>query len=147
MFCPAWPKQLEGFSIALHSLSEGTWSALMDPPPSRASTWPIRSPLRTARTSQAASVFLQDYKLPHLRDAKTFDISGTASSSLFRMPLEALTPHDGQNELTPLAEPSMTSALRLILWTSPSSSPSNLYVGSTMVDANLFFASEMPIQL
>ena len=36
MSSPAWPKQLDALLIALHSLPQGTWSALTDPPPSRA---------------------------------------------------------------------------------------------------------------
>ena len=46
MSSPAWQKQMNALLITLHSLPRGTWSNLTDPPPSRASTWSIRSPGR-----------------------------------------------------------------------------------------------------
>ena len=61
------------------------------------------------------------------KDLEPEDISGTASSSLPRVPLEALTPHDAQDDATPVTESSMTPALRSIPRTDP---PPNFYVGS-----------------
>ena len=47
MSSPAWQKQMNALLITLHSfLPRGTWSDLTDPPPSRNSTWSIRSPGR-----------------------------------------------------------------------------------------------------
>ena len=43
---PTWQKQINALLITLHSLPRGTWSHLTDPPPSRTSTWSIRSPGR-----------------------------------------------------------------------------------------------------
>ena len=53
------------------------------------------------------------------KDLEPEDISGTASSSLPRVPLEALTPHDAQDDATPVTESSMTPALRSIPRTTP----------------------------
>ena len=53
------------------------------------------------------------------KDLEPEDISGTASSSLPRVPLEALTPHDAQDDATPVTESSMTPALRSIPRTDP----------------------------
>ena len=64
MFSPAWQKQLDALLIALHSFLRGTWSALTDIPPSRASTWSIRSPLTTARTPRVASFLRVDKQPP-----------------------------------------------------------------------------------
>ena len=46
MSSATWQKQINALLITLHSLPRGTWSHLTDPPPSRASTWSIRSPGR-----------------------------------------------------------------------------------------------------
>ena len=46
MSSPAWQKWINALLITLHSLPRGTWSDLTDHPPSRASTWSIRSPER-----------------------------------------------------------------------------------------------------
>ena len=45
------------------------------------------------------------------KDLEPEDISGTASSSLPRVPLEALTPHDAKDDSTSVTESSMTPAL------------------------------------
>ena len=47
------------------------------------------------------------------KDLGPEDISGTASSSLPCVPLEALTPHDAQDDVTPVPESPMTPALTL----------------------------------
>ena len=47
MSSPAWQKQMNALLITLHNfLPRGTLSDLTDPPPSRNSTWSIRSPGR-----------------------------------------------------------------------------------------------------
>ena len=48
------------------------------------------------------------------KDLEPEDISGTASSSLPRVLLEAPTAHDAQDDATPVTESSMTPALRSI---------------------------------
>ena len=53
------------------------------------------------------------------KDLEPDDISGTALSSLLRVPLKALTPHDAQDDITPVTESPMTPALRSILRTKP----------------------------
>ena len=68
------------------------------------------------------------------KDVEPDDISDAASSSLPRVPLEALTPHDAQDDVTPVTESSMTPALRSI----PRTKPPNFYVGSR-INANIFF--------
>ena len=121
MSSPTWPKQMNALLITLHSLLRGTWSDLTDPLPFRVSTWSIRSPLTTARTPRVAS-FFRVYKQPPLtgyNELEPEDNSGTASSSLPRVPLEALTPHDAQDDVTPVTESPMTPALRLIPRTQP----------------------------
>ena len=53
------------------------------------------------------------------KDFEPKDISGTALPSLPRVPLEAPTPHDAQDDVTPVTESSMTPALRSIPQTKP----------------------------
>ena len=53
------------------------------------------------------------------KDLEPEDISGTASSSLPRVPLEVLTAHDAQDDATPATESLMTPALRSIPRTKP----------------------------
>ena len=59
---------MDAFLITLHSLSRGTWSDLTDPPPSRISTWSIRSPGRapprtsTPTRSQPTRIFFSPLK-------------------------------------------------------------------------------------
>ena len=53
------------------------------------------------------------------KDLGPENISGTASSSLPRVPLEAPTPHDAQDDVTLVTESSVTPALRSIPRTKP----------------------------
>ena len=62
---------------------------------------------------------LQTTPLTGHEDLEPEDISATASSSLPRVPLEAATPHDAQDDVTPVTESSMTPALRSIPRTKP----------------------------
>ena len=52
----------------------------------------------------------QTIPLTGLRDLKPGDISGTASHSLLRVPLETLAPHDTQHDVTTIAESTVTLA-------------------------------------
>ena len=68
----AWQKQINALLITLHSfLPRGTWSDLTDPPPSRNSTWSIRSPGRAPPPN-----FYTD---PITANANHFFTSGTLS--------------------------------------------------------------------
>ena len=82
------------------------------------------------------------------QDLEPGDIIGTSSSQLLRVPC-VLTTHDAQKDFAPLPESPMTSkppcpditaphpALRTIVRTSP---PPNVYVVSTIINKNTFFA-------
>ena len=118
---PAWPKQLDVILVALHSLPRGTWSALTDPPPSRASICGRYDPrLRRPEPLELLPfIGLTNNPLVEYKDLEPDDISGTASSSLPRVHIKALTPHDAQIDVTPVTESPMTPALRSILRTKP----------------------------
>ena len=52
----------------------------------------------------------QAIPLSGYRDLKPGDILGTVSAPLVHVPLEALAPHDAQNNVTPVVESPMPSA-------------------------------------
>ena len=59
----------------------------------------------------------QTTPLTEYKDLEPDDISGTALPSLPRVPLKALTPHDAQDDVTPVIDSPVTPALRSILRT------------------------------
>ena len=110
----------------------------MDPPPSPASTWSIRSPLTMALTPRVASFFRVD-KQPPRRDTKTLNLRIFQALHRHHSPASPWRPW-------PHTTPKMTSLPSLShLWLQryarfPGRNPPNFYVGSK-INANLSSAS------
>ena len=79
----------------------------------------------------------QTIPLTGYSDLEPGDILGTASAPLLRVPLEALAQHDEPHDVTAFAESPVSNVAQI----PPNNLSRNFSIGSTMTNADHFFAS------
>ena len=121
MSSPAWPKQMNALFNHSPQLAPGNLVRLDGSPALTGLDMVDTIPAYDGPNPSSCFVFSGGQSTPvtGYKDLEPEDISGTASSSLPRVPLEALTPHDAQDDVTPVTESSMTPAPRSIPRTKP----------------------------